>query len=47
MSNCTVHAWLGTFAASSFMLVCNIVTGILVARFLLPEGRGASAVMLF
>ncbi len=47
MSNRTVHAWLGTFATSGIMLVCNIATGVLAARLLLPEGRGALAAVLF
>ena len=47
MSNHAAKAWLGTFATSSFILVCHTATGILTARLLLPEGRGALAAILF
>ncbi len=40
-------AMLGTFATEGFMLLLGILTGSLVARLLLPEGRGALAAVLF
>lgn len=40
-------AWLWTFGASGLNLACGIVTGILAARFLLPEGRGVLAAITF
>jgi O-antigen/teichoic acid export membrane protein len=46
MSNHAAKAWLGTFATSSFILICHTATGILTARLLLPEGRGALAAIL-
>ncbi|HEY9865299.1 MAG TPA: oligosaccharide flippase family protein [Candidatus Obscuribacterales bacterium] len=47
MSKKTAQAWLGTFAVNSLILLCNIVTGVLTARLLLPEGRGILAVIVF
>src|SRR5207253_6018454 len=40
-------AMLGTLATEGALLLCGIVTGCLAARFLLPEGRGALAAILF
>jgi O-antigen/teichoic acid export membrane protein len=40
-------AWLWTFGVSSLNLACGVVTGILAARFLLPEGRGVLAAITF
>jgi enterobacterial common antigen flippase len=40
-------AWLNTFAANGLLLACNVATGILVARLLLPDGRGALAAIIF
>ncbi len=41
------HAWLGTVATSAAIMLCGIATGILSARLLAPEGRGALAAILF
>jgi len=38
---------LGTFATEGFIVLLGILTGSLVARLLLPEGRGALAAVLF
>jgi O-antigen/teichoic acid export membrane protein len=40
-------AWLGTSAASALILLCGLATGILTARLLAPDGRGALAAVLF
>src|SRR5437016_10661695 len=40
-------AMLGTFATEGFTVLLGILTGSLVARLLLPEGRGAFAAVLF
>ncbi|HSA79563.1 MAG TPA: oligosaccharide flippase family protein [Geminicoccaceae bacterium] len=40
-------AWLGTSATSTAILLCGLATGILSARLLAPEGRGALAAVLF
>ena len=40
-------AMLGTFATEGFIVLVGILTGSLVARLLLPEGRGALAAVLF
>src|SRR5438128_3262308 len=40
-------AMLGTFATEGFTVLLGILTGSLVARLLLPEGRGALAAVLF
>src|SRR2546428_2429535 len=40
-------AMLGTFATEGVLLLVGILTGSLVARLLLPEGRGALAAVLF
>ena len=40
-------AMLGTFATEGFIVLLGILTGSLVARLLLPEGRGALAAVLF
>src|SRR5207245_11440479 len=40
-------AMLGTFATEGFLVLVGILTGSLVARLLLPEGRGALAAVLF
>jgi len=36
----------GTFSVTALVLVCNIVTGILCARYLGPDGRGQQAAMI-
>jgi O-antigen/teichoic acid export membrane protein len=41
------HAWLGTFFSNGLILLLNLITGILLARLLLPEGRGILAVILY
>lgn len=41
------RAWLGTFATSGVNLAIAMLTGILAARLLLPEGRGAVAAITF
>ena len=41
------HAWLGTVATGAAIMLCGIATGILSARLLAPEGRGALAAVLF
>jgi O-antigen/teichoic acid export membrane protein len=41
------HAWLGTSAASALILLCGLATGVLSARLLAPDGRGALAAVLF
>jgi O-antigen/teichoic acid export membrane protein len=38
---------LSTLTTDATLLVCGFMTGALVARFLLPEGRGALAAVLF
>jgi len=43
----TSNALLGTFTASSLILLLNFFTGIFLARFLQPDGRGALAAVLF
>lgn len=40
-------AWLWSFSAHSLTLACGVVTGILAARLLLPEGRGVLAAITF
>src|SRR5207245_10695983 len=40
-------AMLGTFATEGVLVLFGILTGSLVARLLLPEGRGALAAVLF
>src|SRR5690606_32175035 len=40
-------AWLGTLATNLAILLCGLVSGILSARLLAPEGRGALAAVLF
>ena len=40
-------AWLGTSATNAAILLCGLATGVLSARLLGPEGRGALAVVLF
>ncbi len=42
----SVRAWLGTFGSSGLVLLIGVATGILTARLLLPEGRGAVAAVL-
>jgi O-antigen/teichoic acid export membrane protein len=41
------NAWLGTIATNGLILACNVGTGILLARLLLPEGRGLLAAIMF
>jgi enterobacterial common antigen flippase len=40
-------AWLGTVATNATILLCGLATGVLTARLLAPEGRGALAAVLF
>ncbi|MCC2665360.1 MAG: polysaccharide biosynthesis protein [Geminicoccaceae bacterium] len=40
-------AWLGTSATNTAILLCGLATGVLSARLLAPEGRGALAAVLF
>lgn len=40
-------AWLGTSATNGAILLCGLATGILSARLLAPDGRGALAAVLF
>lgn len=40
-------AWLGTTATNGVTLAIGMCTGILAARLLLPEGRGALAALMF
>ena len=40
-------AWLGTLATNAAILLCGLLTGVLSARLLAPEGRGALAAVLF
>jgi enterobacterial common antigen flippase len=40
-------AWLGTLATNGAILLCGLATGVLSARLLAPEGRGALAAVLF
>lgn len=42
-----VHIWIGTFATNGIILLCGLAAGILSARLLEPEGRGALATVLF
>lgn len=39
--------WIGTVSTNGLILLCGVVTGILAARLLLPEGRGALAAVIF
>jgi O-antigen/teichoic acid export membrane protein len=41
------NAWLGTIATNALILACNVCTGVLLARLLLPEGRGLLATIMF
>ncbi|MGH8196331.1 MAG: lipopolysaccharide biosynthesis protein [Woeseiaceae bacterium] len=41
------HAWLGTLATNVAILACTLATGVLLARLLEPEGRGALAAVMF
>lgn len=47
MDKTAVYNFLKTFSTNSLILVCNIATGIITARLLLPEGRGSLAAVLF
>lgn len=47
MNKTAVYNFLKTFSTNSLILVCNIATGIITARLLLPEGRGSLAAVLF
>jgi enterobacterial common antigen flippase len=40
-------AWLGTLTTNAAILLCGLLTGVLSARLLAPEGRGALAAVLF
>jgi O-antigen/teichoic acid export membrane protein len=40
-------AWLGTLATNGAILLCGLLSGVLSARLLAPEGRGALAAVLF
>ena len=39
--------WLGTLASNAAILLCGLATGVLSARLLAPDGRGALAAVLF
>jgi O-antigen/teichoic acid export membrane protein len=41
------NAWLMTLVTNAVILVCGVFTGIVAARLLHPEGRGALATILF
>ena len=41
------NPWVSTFLTNVLSLACGVVTGIMAARLLLPEGRGALATILF
>ena len=41
------NAWLWSFTTHGLTLACGVITGILAARLLLPEGRGALAAIMF
>ncbi|HWQ57019.1 MAG TPA: lipopolysaccharide biosynthesis protein [Bryobacteraceae bacterium] len=42
------HAWASTFTANVAIMLCGVATGVVTARVLLPEGRGAiAAIMLW
>jgi O-antigen/teichoic acid export membrane protein len=43
----TTIAWFGTLLTNVLVVICGIATGIIVARLLLPEGRGILAIILF
>jgi O-antigen/teichoic acid export membrane protein len=47
MARSHADAWFGTVAANVLILLCGLATGILAARLLAPEGRGALATVLF
>src|SRR2546425_11888108 len=47
MKSSMKFAMVGTFATEGFIVLLGILTGSLVARLLLPEGRGALAAVLF
>jgi len=38
---------MGTFITNLVIVACGFITGVLTARFLLPEGRGALAAVIF
>ena len=40
-------AWLGTSVANGAILLCGLASGVLSARLLAPDGRGALAAVLF
>lgn len=43
----TVRVWSQTLLTDALNAACGVFTGVLVARLLLPEGRGALAVVLY
>lgn len=43
----SIRPWAGTLIANTTILACGLGTGVLTARLLLPEGRGALAAVLF
>jgi enterobacterial common antigen flippase len=47
MANSASAAWLGTFATNAAIALCGLATGVVSARLLAPEGRGALAAVLF
>jgi O-antigen/teichoic acid export membrane protein len=47
MADRTSSAWLGTSATNGAILLCGLATGVLSARLLAPDGRGALALVLF
>ena len=47
MKNRIVHTFLQTYFANVAILLLSIFTGVLLARLLMPEGRGALAAILY
>ena len=42
-----VNRWMGTFATNALIAVIGLITGIVLARILAPEGRGELAIIMF
>ena len=42
-----VNRWLGTFSVSALNALVGLTTGIILARFLAPDGRGELAIIMF
>jgi O-antigen/teichoic acid export membrane protein len=47
MKRAGTGAWLGTFGTTAIILGMNLVTGVVIARLLQPEGRGALTAILY